>query len=118
MYKPSRHLAAHGRQQGEERRPPQPDWLIQHGLNRSNIDAVHTGDCWAAARRGRCRPATREQALDALQRQIPTCTHCRPGTALGILDLDAISVGVILRQSGVMTAALVERMAPEELWTL
>ncbi|MFE0385983.1 DUF6233 domain-containing protein [Streptomyces bungoensis] len=87
LYKPSRHLAAHGRQQGEERRPPQPDWLIQHGLNRSNIDAVHTGDCWAAARRGRCRPATREQALDALQRQIPTCTHCRPGTALGILDL-------------------------------
>ncbi|WP_435800018.1 hypothetical protein, partial [Streptomyces canus] len=31
--------------------------------------------------------------------------------------LDAISVGVILRQSGLMTAALVERMAPEELWT-
>ena len=32
--------------------------------------------------------------------------------------LDAISVGVILRQSGAMTAALVERMAPEDLWTL
>ncbi|MFG2970995.1 hypothetical protein ACGFZS_47775, partial [Streptomyces sp. NPDC048288] len=35
-----------------------------------------------------------------------------------LAPLDAISVGVILRQSGVMTAALVERMAPEELWTL
>ncbi|MFJ8468374.1 NAD(P)-binding domain-containing protein, partial [Streptomyces swartbergensis] len=31
---------------------------------------------------------------------------------------ETISVGMILRQSGVMTAALVERMAPEELWTL
>ncbi|MFF9179320.1 hypothetical protein, partial [Streptomyces sp. NPDC014793] len=36
---------------------------------------------------------------------------------LGV-GLDAISVGAILRQSGVMTAALVERMAPEDLWTL
>lgn len=33
-------------------------------------------------------------------------------------SLDAISVGVFLRQSGVMSAALVERMAPEELWML
>lgn len=37
-------------------------------------------------------------------------------TSLGVLDV--ISVGVILRQSGVMTAALVERMASEDLWTL
>lgn len=29
-----------------------------------------------------------------------------------------MSVVVILRQSGVMAAALVERMAPEDLWTL
>ncbi|AGS73920.1 DUF6233 domain-containing protein [Streptomyces collinus] len=74
------------RRQGEERRPPQPEWLIQHGLNRSNIDAVHTGDCWAAAKSGRCRPATHEQALAALRRQIPPCVHCRPDTALGIPD--------------------------------
>ncbi|MFD9099050.1 DUF6233 domain-containing protein [Streptomyces collinus] len=52
----------------------------------SNIDAVHTGDWWAAAKSGRCRPATREQALDALRRQTPACVHCRPDTALGILD--------------------------------
>lgn len=32
--------------------------------------------------------------------------------------LDVISVGVILRQSGVMTSALVERLAPEDLWEL
>ncbi|MFE9500875.1 hypothetical protein [Streptomyces collinus] len=48
------------RRQGEEIRPPQPEWLIQHGLNRANIDAAHTGDCWAAAKSERWRPATRE----------------------------------------------------------
>ncbi|MFF4845579.1 DUF6233 domain-containing protein [Streptomyces collinus] len=74
------------RRQGEQMRPPQPEWLIQHGLNRSNLDVVHTGDCWAAAKSGRCRPATREQAFDALRRQVPACVHCRPDTALGILD--------------------------------
>ncbi|KUM96198.1 hypothetical protein AQI95_42755, partial [Streptomyces yokosukanensis] len=73
------------RRQGEERRPPAPQWLIQYGLNRRNVDAVHTGDCWAAAKSGRCRPATRQQALDALRRQVPACPHCRPDTALGIL---------------------------------
>lgn len=31
---------------------------------------------------------------------------------------DVISLGVISRQSGVKTAALVERMAPEDLWNL
>ncbi|MFF9025728.1 DUF6233 domain-containing protein [Streptomyces eurythermus] len=51
-------------------------WLIQYGLNRNNIDAVHTGDCWAA---------TRQQALDALQ-HVPACVHCRPDTALGLLE--------------------------------
>ncbi|MFF7242187.1 DUF6233 domain-containing protein [Streptomyces collinus] len=71
------------RRRGEERRPPQPERLIQHGFNRSNIDAVHTGDCWAAAKSGRCGAATREQALDALRRQVPPCVHCRPDTALG-----------------------------------
>ncbi|MEU6557852.1 DUF6233 domain-containing protein [Streptomyces sp. NPDC046915] len=71
---------------GGERRPPPPEWLIQYGLNRANVDAVHTGDCWAAAKSGRCRPATRQQAVDALRRQVPACIHCRPDTALGILD--------------------------------
>ncbi|MFE9906518.1 DUF6233 domain-containing protein [Streptomyces achromogenes] len=73
------------RRRGEERRPQPAQWLIQYGLNRNNIDAVHTGDCWAAARSGRCRPATRQQARDAL-RHVPACVHCRPDTALGILE--------------------------------
>ncbi|MEU9480765.1 DUF6233 domain-containing protein [Streptomyces sp. NPDC048191] len=74
------------RRQGEERRPPAPAWLIQYGLNRSNIDAVHTGECWAAAKSGRCRPVSREQALDALRQNVPPCVHCRPDTELGLLD--------------------------------
>ncbi|MFD7439704.1 DUF6233 domain-containing protein [Streptomyces sp. NPDC059861] len=74
------------RRQGEERRPTPPDWLVQYGLNHGNVDAVHTGDCWTAAQSGRCRPATRQQAVDALRRQVPPCIHCRPDTALGIFD--------------------------------
>ncbi|MFI5690151.1 DUF6233 domain-containing protein [Streptomyces sp. NPDC051636] len=74
------------RLQGEEMRPGPPDWLIQYGLNRSNVDAVRAGDCWAAAKSGRCRPASRLQAIDALRGQVPPCIHCRPDTALGILD--------------------------------
>ncbi|MFE0516753.1 DUF6233 domain-containing protein [Streptomyces sp. NPDC058964] len=84
-------IAAEERREAEQRRaqemrPDPPEWLIQHGLNQRNIDYVHTGDCWAAAKSGRCRPATRQQARDALRRQVPACLHCRPDTALGILD--------------------------------
>ncbi|MEU1012577.1 DUF6233 domain-containing protein [Streptomyces sp. NPDC005890] len=58
-------------------RPPPPERLIQHGLNRANADAVHTGECWAAAESGRCRPVTRQQALEALQQQVPASTADR-----------------------------------------
>ncbi|MFD7439637.1 DUF6233 domain-containing protein [Streptomyces sp. NPDC059861] len=74
------------RRRGEERRPAPPDWLVQYCLNHTNLDAVHTGDWWAAAQSGPCRPATRQQALDALRQEVPACIHCRPDTALGILD--------------------------------
>lgn len=74
------------RRRGEQARPAPPDWLIQYGLNRTNVDAVHAGDCWAAAKSGRCRPASRQQAIEALRQQVPPCIHCRPDTALGILE--------------------------------
>ncbi|MFD5570399.1 DUF6233 domain-containing protein [Streptomyces cadmiisoli] len=74
------------RRRGEEMRPPPPDWLLQYGLNHRHVDSVHCGDCWAAAKSGRCRPATREQALEALRHQVPACTHCRPDTVLGVLE--------------------------------
>ncbi|MFF2206333.1 DUF6233 domain-containing protein [Streptomyces sp. NPDC058145] len=74
------------RRQGEERRPPEPERLIQYGLNRRNVDAVHAGGCCAARKSGRCRPATRGEVIDALRQQVPACPHCRPDTTLGILD--------------------------------
>ncbi|MFG2357424.1 DUF6233 domain-containing protein [Streptomyces sp. NPDC048521] len=48
------------------------------------IDAVHPGDCRAAKKSGRRRPATLQQALEALRRQVPSCMHCRSDTALGV----------------------------------
>ncbi|MEV6839382.1 DUF6233 domain-containing protein [Streptomyces sp. NPDC051133] len=66
----------------EEQRPADPEWLVQHGLNKTNMDAVHAGDCWAARKSGRCKPATRRQALDALRRQVAHYVHCRPETKL------------------------------------
>ncbi|MGW5480643.1 DUF6233 domain-containing protein [Streptomyces sp. NPDC004008] len=47
---------------------------------------AHPRNCWAAAKSYRCRPATRQQALDALRRQVWACPHCRPDTELGVLD--------------------------------
>ncbi|AGS67388.1 hypothetical protein B446_02780 [Streptomyces collinus Tu 365] len=75
-----------GRRTAEARRERAADWLIQHGLNRTNVDAVHVGDCWVAKKSGRCRPVSREQAVEALRQQVPACPHCRPDTALGVLD--------------------------------
>ncbi|MGW5658435.1 DUF6233 domain-containing protein [Streptomyces humi] len=69
-----------------ERDRQRPDWVVQYGLNRRNIDWLHRGDCWAAAKSGRCRPVTREQALDALRHDVPACTHCQPDTELGVLE--------------------------------
>ncbi|MGX5183427.1 DUF6233 domain-containing protein [Streptomyces avermitilis] len=71
------------RRQGEQRRPADPAWLIQYGLNRANVDALHVGDCWAAKKSGRCKPVTRQQAIDALVHQVAPCVHCRPEAKLG-----------------------------------
>ncbi|MFJ9669539.1 DUF6233 domain-containing protein [Streptomyces sp. NPDC101221] len=74
------------RRRGEEMRPPPPDWLLQYGLNRKNVDAVHAGDYCAATKSGRCRPASREQVVEALRPGVLACVHCRQDTALGLLD--------------------------------
>ncbi|MFB7115944.1 DUF6233 domain-containing protein [Streptomyces sp. NPDC056190] len=66
-------------------RPSQPDWLVEHGLDRRHLVALHTSDCWIAARSGRCVAVTRAQAMDALRQHVPACTHCRRDTALGFL---------------------------------
>ncbi|WP_369211106.1 DUF6233 domain-containing protein [Streptomyces flavofungini] len=46
-----------------------------------------TGETTRQTRRAPwCRPASREQAMEALRQQVTACTHCRPDTALGLLD--------------------------------
>ncbi|MET9086182.1 DUF6233 domain-containing protein [Streptomyces sp. NPDC004237] len=73
------------RQRVEARRPKPPEWLIEVGPDRTNLVAVHTGDCWATGRLH--RPLTRTEALEALTRhQVPPCDGCRPDSALGILE--------------------------------
>jgi hypothetical protein len=69
---------------GEARRQPAPDFLIERGLDRSNIVALHTGACWDPGKR--VNPATRAQAIEALRQHVPACTRCRPDAALGIAD--------------------------------
>jgi hypothetical protein len=69
---------------GEAVRPPVPDWLIERGLQGRNAVYVHVGDCHMAGKRS--RPADRDQARQALAGGTDACPHCRPDTALGVLD--------------------------------
>ncbi|MBD0743623.1 hypothetical protein BG418_18795 [Streptomyces sp. CBMA152] len=70
---------------------PPPEWLIQTGIG-IGPPTVHTSltdgadQCWARAGNERCRPATQEQARQALTDGGRACETCRPDTALGILD--------------------------------
>jgi hypothetical protein len=72
------------RQHGIEARPPAPDWLIERGLSGQDTVYVHEGGCWNAGKRS--RGVDRSTALHALTSGVPACPHCRPDTALGILD--------------------------------
>ncbi|MGW1752182.1 DUF6233 domain-containing protein [Streptomyces sp. NPDC002092] len=41
-------------EQGHQRRPPAPDWIVELGTGAGNPPTrVHTGDCYAAAKRRR-----------------------------------------------------------------
>ncbi|MFE7791552.1 DUF6233 domain-containing protein [Streptomyces sp. NPDC057460] len=72
------------KRQGEERRPPTPDWIMEFGIGVGQRPIeVHVGGCSAA--RKRQRPITREQAVAALDEGIRACIHCRPDTELGVL---------------------------------
>lgn len=72
------------RQRGIRARPPEPDWLIERGLNGRAAVYVHVGGCWNAGKR--CRGVERDQALRALTEGVDACPHCRPDTELGLLD--------------------------------
>ncbi|WP_392749224.1 DUF6233 domain-containing protein [Streptomyces sp. LN590] len=75
------------RRQGEERRPPTPDWVVELsiGVGTRPIE-VHVGGCYLAGKRQRV--ITREQALAALAALadgMRACIHFRPDTELGVL---------------------------------
>jgi hypothetical protein len=79
------------RQRGLAARPPSPDWLIETGLSGRTPAYVHTGDCWNVKKKKstttRAKAVDRTTALHALtEGGVPACTHCRPDTALGILE--------------------------------
>lgn len=64
--------------------PPPPEWLIEQGIGTGRPAVrVHVGG-WDT--RTRCKPATAEAARRALAEGVPACPHCRPDTALGILE--------------------------------
>lgn len=72
-------------EQGRQRRPPEPDWLIERGLDGHTPPvAVHVGGCHMAGKRS--RPVTRDEALRARTEQVPACIHCQPDRALGYID--------------------------------
>ncbi|MFE3900512.1 DUF6233 domain-containing protein [Streptomyces sp. NPDC059153] len=71
-------------QQGEERRPPQPDRVVELSVGLgARPTEVHAGHCYAIGKRHRA--ISREQALAALAERIRACAHCRPDTEPGVL---------------------------------
>lgn len=72
-------------EQGRQRRPPAPDWMVELGIGAGNPPTrVHAGDCYAAAKRR--RSVDRDEARRLLTSGLPACTHCRPDQHLGILE--------------------------------
>lgn len=72
------------RRQGQQARPPQPDWILELGIGVGATPVeVHAGHCYAIG--DRRRPITRDQALAALAGGVEACHHCRPDTDLGLL---------------------------------
>ncbi|MEU2395045.1 DUF6233 domain-containing protein, partial [Streptomyces sp. NPDC007369] len=65
--------------------PEPPAWLLERGIGVGRLPVrVHTGDCWATSTR--CAPAAPEQVRRLLAEGVPACIHCRPDTALGVLE--------------------------------
>ncbi|WP_338704291.1 DUF6233 domain-containing protein (plasmid) [Streptomyces sp. Q6] len=72
------------RARGAAARPPEPDWLIEQGLTGRRAVYVHVGGCHMAGKRSAA--ASRGQARQALAAGVDACPHCRPDTALGVLE--------------------------------
>ena len=73
------------RQHGEQARPPNPDWILERGLNRDSPPvAIHVGGCHMAGKRW--KGIDRATALRALAEGVEACGHCRPDAELGYLE--------------------------------
>lgn len=66
--------------------PPEPPaWVVEQGIGAGRPPvSVHAGDCWDRGKRW--RPLSAEEARRALSGGVPACIHCRPDTALGVID--------------------------------
>ncbi|MFE1076087.1 DUF6233 domain-containing protein [Streptomyces sp. NPDC058783] len=70
---------------GIEARPAPPDWILEQGLNGHSPPVyVHVGDCWNKGKNS--KGIDQEQARRALSEGVTACSHCRPDTALRMLD--------------------------------
>ncbi|AKL64141.1 MULTISPECIES: DUF6233 domain-containing protein [unclassified Streptomyces] len=68
-----------------EPEPEPPAWLVERGIGVGRLPVrAHAGDCWDT--RSRCAPASADQIRALLAQGIPACPHCRPDTALGVLE--------------------------------
>ncbi|GGX93940.1 DUF6233 domain-containing protein [Streptomyces fructofermentans] len=73
-------------ERGRRRRPEPPQWIVELGIGSGRPPSeVHTGDCHIAGRRRRA--ITRDEARTLLASGLRACSHCRPDTALDIVDL-------------------------------
>ena len=73
------------RRTGAENRPAPPDWLLDYGLNKDAMPTgVHVGGCHMVGQRAKGTDG--DTARRALAAGVPGCGHCRPDTALGVLD--------------------------------
>lgn len=77
---------------GKARRRPTPEWLIERGLDRNNIVALHTGQCWDPGKR--TKPVTREQPIEALRQRVPACVrrYATESSPLGPFPMRALAV--------------------------
>lgn len=69
----------------EHRPVPEVEWRIQYGIGAVRRPVmVHAGDCSMGT--ARSRPATREQATQALVQGVEACPICRADSGLGMLE--------------------------------
>ncbi|MEU3777987.1 DUF6233 domain-containing protein [Streptomyces sp. NPDC032472] len=80
--------AAEEREAATARQQPAPEppaWLVERGIGVGRLPVrLHTGECWATGKR--CIPAAADQIRRLLAEGVPACIHCRPDTALGVLE--------------------------------